>query len=167
LQFDVWTAVDTQYPCQISITQLDTQMITTWAFDGFAGFIPVDAVSKCSIPKILCSEANWLCISKPGTPDDKLNAALQWLCDPTHFDCTAINPGGSHYIPDTPQAHADWAFNAYFDMYRSTQGIGACDFGGIAYLVPPNATKVTPQKPSSALNNLFAVFSNDIVCDRS
>jgi len=139
--------------------------VTTWAFDGFGPTIPPEAINQCSAPKLLCQETNWMCLSKPGTDNGKLQSAIQWVCDPTHLDCSPINPGGAHYLPNTLLDHCNWAFNAYYVKYRSTQGVGACDFGGIAQIVPPNGT-VTTSNPIRTV--MFTdVFSNDIICERS
>jgi len=163
VQMDVWTAVDTSFPCQISVTDMSTNVITTWAFDGFAGFIPPAAVAQCSVAKLMCAEEKWVCNVIAGTDQAKLSSAIGWVCDPTNLDCSPINPGGAHYFPNTLVDHCNWAFNAYYRIHRSTQGLSACDFGGIAHLVPPTNSTLSTVKPMQ----LSAVFSNDLVCERS
>jgi len=166
IQMDVWTAVDNDFPCQISITDIPTRVVTTWAFDGFGTTIPPEAINQCSAPKILCTQANWVCISKPGTDPSKLLSALQWVCDPTHLDCSPIQPGGDHYIPNTLPDHCNWAFNAYFLLHRASQGLAACDFGGTAqFVAPSNATVGMPAALPSVL--LTDLFSNNLICERT
>jgi len=170
LQVDVWTAVDNTYPCQISVTDLSTKIITNWAFDGFQNFIPVTANEQCSAGKIMCLQPDWLCRPVPTTPVAQLVAALQYVCNPSILDCSPINPGGQFYIPNTPIDHCNWAFNAYFLLHRASQGVGACSFGGIAHLVPPptSTTESTSASPNSTmLSTLLSFLSNNIVCDRA
>jgi hypothetical protein len=166
LQMDVWTAIDDSYPCQISITDLDTLILTNWAFDGFGTIFPSDAINQCLAAKIMCTQANWICQPKPGTPLAQLVAALDWVCDPTHLDCSPIEPGGPYYLPNTPEDHAKWAFNAYFRLHRPVQGPAACYFGGIAELVPP-PSKINPQlSTSNRTIDLLDVFTLDLTCER-
>jgi len=164
LQLDVWTTVDTGYPCQISATDLTTKVITTWAFDGFAGAIPANVIAQCGVPKIMCTEENWVCNAKPTASDAALAAAIGWVCDPTHLDCTPINPGGQFFYPNTLLDHCNWAFNAYYRRYRVSQGTAACDFGGNGQVVPPPPSTTTVV-PKVMIPNAF--YSNNIVCDRS
>jgi len=165
LQMDVWTATDTSFPCQISVTELVTpRVVTTWAFDGFTNIIPPLGLGQCSAAKIMCAEENWVCNSKPGADPAKLQSAIAWVCDPTHLDCSPINPGGPHYIPNTLVDHCNWAFNAYYRLHRTSQGVAACDFGGIAAVIPPaNSTHAK----SLSVMSLNKVLSNNIVCDRT
>jgi len=165
VQMDVWTAVDTSYPCQISVTDLVTRVVTTWAFDGFAGSIPPAAAAQCSAAKIMCAEEKWVCNPKPNTDPAQLGAALTWVCDPAHLDCSPINPGGPHYIPNTLLDHCTWAFNAYYRLHRTTQGVSACDFGGIGNIIPPPTNGSVLASSNRATFN--QVFSNNIVCDRA
>jgi len=166
IQMDVWTDTKTNYPCQISITQLSTQIITTWAFDGFGTVFPPDSVNQCLATKIMCAEPNWVCWPKSGITDQQLISALGWVCDPSHLDCTPINPGGAHYLPNTPTDHAKWAFTAYYDLHRTVQGPAACDFGGIAQIVPPATARLSPKKVLDVgQDDFFAVFSNNLTCE--
>jgi len=164
IQMDVWTAQLTGYPCQISITDLTTTIITTWAFDGFNTVFPSNSVNQCLAAKIMCAEANWVCNAKPGTSDSQLINALSWVCSSGGVNCAPINPGGDHYLPNTPIAHANWAFNAYYLIYRTVQGPEACDFGGIAQIIPPT-TPVDEEKPKRGVRNFYQVFSNSLTCD--
>jgi len=166
IQMDVWTAVDTNLPCQISVTDFTTSIVTTWAFDGFNAVIPANSMNQCLAAKIMCAEANWVCNAIPGTTDQALINALGWVCGAGGLNCAPINPGGSNYLPNTPLAHANWAFNAYYDIYRTTQGPNACNFGGIGQIVPPSNTTTTPIKMVEApVRDVYSVFSDSITCD--
>lgn len=77
---------------------------------------------------------NVSCGVKPNANPVDLGNALTWVCSSTAVDCSPINPGGANFYPNTLVAHAEWAFNAYWNMYPN---IGACDFGGTARLQCP------------------------------
>jgi len=165
VQMDVWTDTRTGYPCEISVIDLTTTIITTWAFDGFSTIFPANSINQCLAAKILCAETNWVCNAKPGTTDQLLISALSWVCGSGNLDCSPINPGGAHYLPNTPTDHANWAFNAYYLLWRTSQGPGACDFGGIAQIIPPVNGTASVYKKSEEVMDLFQVFSNSLTCD--
>jgi len=165
---DVWTDTNTNLPCQISVTDLTNTIVTNWAFDGFNTVFPNDAVNQCLAAKIMCAQANWLCNVIPGTPDSTIISALSWVCGAGGLNCAPINPGGPNYIPNTPTAHGNWAFNQYYLLYRTTQGPNACSFGGIANLIPPppstnQADSVDVKHPG--IETLLTMFSNNLTCD--
>jgi len=141
-QMDIFTD-DDGLPCQITTqTKADPIWITTFAFDGFSRNIPGGI--PCDVPELLCVERNWTCSVAPSATPAALQAALSWVCG--NEDCSPINPGGSHYQPNTLQAHCDWAFNHYYVAHRLTQGSGACNFSGNAVLTPPSP----PSPPSES-----------------
>jgi len=160
-QMDVWTSVANDYPCQIAMQDISEQITTTWAFDGFDKFIPPSS-QLCYAAKIQCPQANWTCNVKKGASNSALSSALGWVCG--NQDCSPIQPGGSHFQPNTLMDHCNWAFNEYFTTWKMQQGYGACSFNGVAELVPPaNQTLSRPTRPfykSSA-----GYFSVDLVCD--
>jgi hypothetical protein len=168
VQMDVWTATESGFPCQISITDLTVtpKTITTWAFDGFSLVIPNDAINQCLASKILCDQPNWLCHPIPQATDQQLVNALNWVCNPSILDCSPIYPGGEFYLPNTPRDHSKWAFNAYFIKNRTTQGPAACDFGGVAHIVPPPTNMVTSSLYNSTRTFLQS-FSLDLTCEKS
>jgi len=132
-QMDLFSDADGQ-PCQISIQNKEDNSITTWAFDGFSGNIPPGI--PCDVPLLLCADRSWTCQANPSATKSALQGALGWVCGKQ--DCTPINPGGSHYEPNTLEAHCGWAFNHYYVNNRLQQGAGACDFSGNAILGPPS-----------------------------
>jgi len=125
-QMDVWTTVQEGYPCQVSMQMVASPFMTTWAFDGFSEMVPANV--SCTSAVIQCAQINWKCLPTPSATDQKLIAALSWVCNPQILDCRPIQPGGPHFIPDTPRDHCNWAFNQYFIKNKLQQGYGACFF---------------------------------------
>ena len=74
------------------------------------------------------------CTAKAGAATADLASALDWVCGAGGVNCGAI--GGAHPAP-TP-AHADVAFDAYYQAHKA-DGLDTCFFGGNAALVPPPA----------------------------
>jgi hypothetical protein len=59
-----------------------------------------------------------------------VQAAVKYACEQGSGTCSAIQHGGACHQPDTLVAHANYAFNAYWQRFR---GIGGtCFFNGLA-----------------------------------
>jgi hypothetical protein len=157
--FDVWTSVETGYPCQIYAWEKSTTIHRNWAFVGFTETIAPSSI-QCTGPQLICTQPNWVCAPKPGIPNDNLGMELRWVCEPTRLDCSPINPHGPFYLPNTVQNHCSWAFNAYYLANRAALGLGACNFSNTAQLIPPPLdiqTRSLLQSPPSIINNLNLV----------
>jgi hypothetical protein len=76
---------------------------------------------------------NCTCID--GAQDDEVSGALGWVCGAGGVDCGPINPGGSHFEPNTVVSHADYAFNQFWAAQQG-HGYDPCFFNGIARLTP-------------------------------
>ncbi|XP_058069041.1 glucan endo-1,3-beta-D-glucosidase [Magnolia sinica] len=78
--------------------------------------------------------AGW-CMPKAGTSDAELQANLDYACG-QGIDCSAIQPGGACYMPNTVASHAAYAMNL---LYQSSgRNPWNCDFSQTASLTSTN-----------------------------
>jgi hypothetical protein len=89
------------------------------------GFTPVQTPTP--------SEPAMVCNVKPDADATQVAEGLAWVCADGGVDCSAIKPGGSHFDPNTKTAHANYAFDRYYQKHNDD---AACNFGGTAALVP-------------------------------
>lgn len=78
------------------------------------------------------SGAGSWCIASSAASPTALQVALDYACGYGGADCSAIQPGGSCYDPNTVKDHASYAFN---DYYQKNPAATSCVFGGTAQLV--------------------------------
>ncbi|CAM6097139.1 unnamed protein product [Calypogeia fissa] len=93
------------------------------------------------------------CIATNVATNASLGLALNFACGAAHVDCSAIQPGGSCYTPNTYQNHASYAFNQYYQA--SNMDPRACNFSGTATLTTRDPSYGTctffARSPSSGL----------------
>ncbi|PAN44190.1 hypothetical protein PAHAL_9G023400 [Panicum hallii] len=87
------------------------------------------------------------CVAKTGLTDLELQNGIDYACGIGQADCSAIQPMGACYNPNTLQAHASYAFNSYFQRNPSPT---SCDFGGAGMLVNVNPSSGTCMYQTSA-----------------
>jgi hypothetical protein len=69
-------------------------------------------------------------------------AAVAYACQQGSGTCAAIQPGGACHEPDTMDAHASYAFNAYWQQFRKAGG--TCFFNGLAVTTSKDPSEYTP-----------------------
>ncbi|XP_010555833.1 PREDICTED: PLASMODESMATA CALLOSE-BINDING PROTEIN 1-like [Tarenaya hassleriana] len=99
-----------------------------------------------------CHSNATYCLCKDGVGDKQLQADLDYACGAL-ADCSAIQPNGACYQPNTLKSHCDYAVNSYFQ--NAAQAAGSCHFSGSAATSekpPPNVVAgcVYPSSPSDA-----------------
>ncbi|KAL0398383.1 UNVERIFIED_CONTAM: Glucan endo-1,3-beta-glucosidase 12 [Sesamum radiatum] len=71
------------------------------------------------------------CVANPTASQTALQVALDYACGYGGADCSAIQPSGACYDPNTVRDHASYAFN---DYYQKNPVPTSCVFGGTAQL---------------------------------
>ncbi|KAK4440121.1 Glucan endo-1,3-beta-glucosidase 12 [Sesamum alatum] len=71
------------------------------------------------------------CVANPTASQTALQVALDYACGYGGADCSAIQPSGACYEPNTVRDHASYAFN---DYYQKNPIPTSCVFGGAAQL---------------------------------
>jgi hypothetical protein len=84
--------------------------------------------------------ASW-CIASQSASPTALQVALDYACGYGGADCSAIQPSGSCYNPNTLRDHASYAFNSY---YQKNPVPSSCNFGGTAVTTSTNPSKLGP-----------------------
>ncbi|WVZ61139.1 hypothetical protein U9M48_011057 [Paspalum notatum var. saurae] len=92
------------------------------------------------------------CVAKTGLTDLALQDGIDYACGIGGADCSAIQPMGACYNPNTMQAHASYAFNSYYQRNPSPT---SCDFGGAGMLVNVNPSSGTCMYQTSAGSSSF------------
>ncbi|XP_028757928.1 glucan endo-1,3-beta-glucosidase 12 [Neltuma alba] len=83
-------------------------------------------------PKTVYGEDEQWCIADEQTPDEELQAAVDWACGKGGADCSKIQAKQSCFFPNTMRSHASFAFNSYFQKFKHSGG--SCYFRGAAII---------------------------------
>lgn len=131
-------------PTQFPGTSPVTNPVTTYPYPqqgGGGGGMPATTMPGTVQPgaPTVAGQAAW-CVAKSGLMDTALQDGIDYACGVGGADCSAIQPMGACYNPNTLQAHASYAFNSYFQRNPSA---ASCDFGGAGMLVNVNPSSGT------------------------
>jgi hypothetical protein len=96
---------------------------------------------------LIAAEGRIWCVASPRATEAALQDGLNYACGQGGVDCSAIQPGGSCFQPDTVLDHASYAFNSFFQ--KDVGGIARCDFGGTAILSYVDPSTPTCMYPSA------------------
>jgi hypothetical protein len=88
------------------------------------------------------------CVASQSASPTALQVALDYACG-YGADCSAIQPGGSCFNPDTVHDHASYAFNSY---YQKNPVATSCDFGGTATITNTDPSKLISVPTQQHLN---------------
>ena len=94
------------------------------------------------------SGASW-CVASQTSSQTALQVALDYACGYGGADCSAIQPAGSCYNPNTLRDHASFAFN---DYYQKNPVPTSCNFGGTAVVTSTDPSKHHAFKIPRVLN---------------
>ncbi|KAL0402413.1 UNVERIFIED_CONTAM: Glucan endo-1,3-beta-glucosidase 13 [Sesamum latifolium] len=124
-QMDVTTPLTTVPTTNPSTPTTTTPMLNPTDSDPDSPRI----MSPVMTPPAANSPAGSWCVASQSASQNALQLALDYACGHGGADCSAIQPGGSCYMPATVRDHASYAFNSY---YQKNPIPTSCNFGGSA-----------------------------------
>ncbi|CAN4103121.1 unnamed protein product [Withania somnifera] len=103
------------------------------------------------------SSANSWCVASQAASQTTLHVALDYACGYGGADCSAIQPGGTCYNPNTLRDHASFAFNNY---YQKNPIPNSCNFAGAAVTTNTNPSSGLCQYPSTSTSASILNITN-------
>ncbi|KAH7860412.1 hypothetical protein Vadar_013124 [Vaccinium darrowii] len=95
------------------------------------------------------SGGSW-CVASQSASQTALQGALDYACGYGGADCSAIQPSGGCYQPNTIRDHASYAFNSY---YQKNPVPNSCNFGGTAVITSTDPSNGTCQYQSTSTSS--------------
>jgi len=114
-----------------------------WAIDAWFQLhrdVPSLSCNFNKIATVLCE--NCTCTFYQNTTEQGMADALSFVCG--NSNCSAIQPGGKHFEPNTIENHASWAIDHWY--HQQPWAMETCDFGKQAYLQPSRCTPFNPEQ---------------------
>ncbi|KAL2322534.1 hypothetical protein Fmac_026913 [Flemingia macrophylla] len=106
-------------------------------------------ITTPTTPNSSSSGASW-CTASPTASQIALQVALDYACGYGATDCSAIQPGGICYFPNSLRDHASYAFNKY---YQKNPVPNSCNFGGAAVITSTNPSTGACQYASTSISS--------------
>ncbi|XP_043688303.1 glucan endo-1,3-beta-glucosidase 12-like [Telopea speciosissima] len=109
--------------------------------------------STTPAPGIPASTGGSWCLATQSASETALQVALDYACGYGGADCSAIQPSGPCYNPNTVRDHASYAFNNY---YQKNPNPNSCNFGGTAVVtnIDPSNGSCSYQSTSTSASVL-------------
>lgn len=104
-----------------------------------ASTLPITTPTMPNNSPVSSSGASW-CTASPTSSQRALQVGLDYACGYGGTDCSAIQPGGSCYFPNSVRDHASYAFNKY---YQKNPVLNSCNFGGAAVITSTNPSRAS------------------------
>ncbi|GLU04015.1 hypothetical protein SLE2022_211820 [Rubroshorea leprosula] len=117
---------------------------------------PVTTTPATTTSPVSSLSGSW-CVASQSASQTALQVALDYACGYGRADCSAIQPGGSCYNPNTVRDHASYAFNRY---YQKNPIPSSCNFGGTAVTTSTDPSTGTCQYPSTSTSSSILNTTN-------
>ncbi|KAI4385081.1 hypothetical protein MLD38_003143 [Melastoma candidum] len=117
---------------------------------------PAGSYSLTNPPPSL--SGSW-CIASQGASRAALQVGLDFACGYGRADCSAIQPGGRCYEPNSVRDHASYAFNEY---YQKNPIPSSCNFGGTALVTSTDPSSSTCRYQSTSTSSSILNTTNSV-----